>query len=166
MTITKAIKQSIAALCGVALLASPAMAQTVESDGSALGFTTTSCTTTGPTTTAVGLTVLIIWAVSPSSANDHMQRYLNENRADVEASLRMPNGATQDLAQLFGVPEQHANAFGALMRAQRTEMATIVETQGAISHEQAGQFIQIVRDGMASHPALSAHLARWTAIQG
>ena len=129
-------------------------------------YTYLTSTGASATTTGVGVTLLIVWAVQPQAANEEVQRYLNANRAEVEAGMLMPNGATQDLAQLFGVPEQHANAFGALMRAQRTEMATIVETQGAISHEQAGQFIQIVRDGMASHPALSAHLARWTAIQG
>lgn len=135
-----------------ALTLTPTLVFAQNSGDNAAGALILSTTTYSPgTTTGIGTTVAVIWLLSSSNANAHLELYLRHNHAQVEQALSLGGGqASQDLAHFFGVSPQHYPAFAMTLRQERQTLLSLAAPEAP----RAAQFIAHVTKTMLAHHAL------------
>ncbi len=136
---------------------SPAWAQT-DADSAAAGNLVLTTTTSGGLT-STGITVgVVLTLMNTGKSAAALERYLNENRADVLASVSGgAGGAGEDLATMFGVSGGNRVRFVAALRADRQGLGDVLG-QRDIDREGAEVFMGRVIDLMRADDALSADL--------
>jgi len=122
--------------------------------GGALSTTSVNLTTYGFSTYGV---IALVQKLSGSKRTEAAHLYLKNNRHQVAQDIALGGGAhAEDLAQIFGLPDELRPAFAQALRARRTELHGILCAE-SLELEDSLRFVDFVLAQMSETPTLAAY---------
>ena len=115
-------------------------------------------TYTLPSTSGLGTTAGVVWALTSAAANKQVDRYLALNQTKVEQAFAMGSGdAVKDLGHMFGITSARQGAFGALLREQRAALKPL-----ATGKRNTPALVRALKAHILAHPELRDDARPWT----
>jgi hypothetical protein len=139
----------------LSMIPSVAVAQTTEEGESFLGgaLSTTLLFIFSPLTTTGGIISSTTGLFS--SVLGQLDHYIRENAVALQQDLRVGGGhSVDDLAQMFGVPEERRAAFAYGLRRHDDELVSLTRIEGA-NMERTRRFAFIVIDVMTADAVMA-----------
>ncbi|MEM1349492.1 MAG: DUF3015 family protein [Myxococcota bacterium] len=122
--------------------------------GGLLSSTTLNLTTYGFSTYGI---VALVQNLSKPKRAKAAHLYLKHNRHQLAQDIALGAGAhADDLAKIFGLPDELLPAFAQVLRSKRIELHDILCAE-SLELEDSLEFVRVVLDEMATTPAFAAH---------